>query len=210
MGSRLTVGRQPLELDILGPNPSSPAQYLKHMSWKTLNSKEVYKNKWMTVTEDEVETDSGKRLTYGIIHKKPFALIIPWDGKYFTLVGQYRHAIRKFSWEFPQGHFEHNSIEETAKSELKEETGLSADSMKMIGHYYLGPGHHSQECKVFLAERLTKGKPNLEEGEVASGMKTMKVTTKKFDEMIKTKKMEDGPSLAALAILNNFWKRKAD
>lgn len=176
------------------------------MAWKINSSKEVYKNKWMTVTEDEVETDSEKKLTYGIVHKKPFALIIPWDGKFFTLVGQCRHAIQKFSWEFPQGHFEHNSIEETAKIELKEETGLSATSIKMIGHYYLGPGHHSQECKVFLAEGLTRGKSHLEEGEEESGMKTMKITPKKFDEMIKDGKMEDGPSLAALSIFSNFLK----
>jgi len=176
------------------------------MSWKTLSLKEVYKNKWMTVTEDEVETDSGKRLTYGVVHKKPFALIIPWDGKRFTLVGQYRHAIQKFSWEFPQGHFEHNSIEDTAKTELKEETGLSADSIKMIGHYYLGPGHHSQECKVFLAEDLTEDKSHLEEGDAESELETMKVTPRELDEMIKSGKMEDGPTLAALSIFNNFLK----
>lgn len=74
----------------------------------------------------------------------------------------------------------------------------------MIGHYYLGPGHHSQECKVFLAEGLTEGKTHLEEGEAESGMKTMKTTPKKLDEMIKDGKMKDGPSLAALSIFNNF------
>lgn len=177
------------------------------MSWKIKSSKEVYKNKWMTVTEDEIETDSGKRLTYGVVHKKPFALIIPWDGKAFTLVGQYRHAIQKFSWEFPQGHFEHYSIEETAKVELKEETGLVASTIKMIGHYYLGPGHHSQECKVFLATGLIEGESHLEEDEVESGMKTIKITPQKLDEMIKIGEMEDGPTLAALSIFNNFLNR---
>jgi len=174
------------------------------MTWKIKNSKEVYKNKWMTVTEDEVETDFGEKLTYGVVHKNPFALIIPWDGKFFTLVGQYRHAIQKFSWEFPQGHFEHNSIEETAKAELKEETGISANSIKMIGHYYLGPGHHSQECKVFLAEGLTEGKSQLEQGE--KGMKMMKISLSELEEMIKTGKMEDGPTLAAFTILISTLK----
>lgn len=157
----------------------------------------------MSITEDEVETDSGKRLVYGVVHKNPFALIIPWDGEAFTLVGQYRHAIQKFSWEFPQGHFEHDSIEETAKAELQEETGLVATSIKMIGQFFLGPGHHAQVCKVFLAEDLTEGKTSLEEGEIESGMKTLRVTPKKLDEMIATGKMEDGPTMAALSILKN-------
>lgn len=176
------------------------------MSWKIKSSKEVYKSKWMTVTEDEVETEFGEKLTYGVVHKKPFVLIIPWDGKYFTLVGQYRHAIRKFSWEFPQGHFEHGTIKETAKMELKEETGISADFLEMIGHYYLGPGHHSQESKVFLAKGLTEGEPDLQEGE--RGMKTMKVTLDELEKMIKTGKMEDGPTLSALSIFR-IWDRKA-
>ena len=173
------------------------------MIWKIKRSKEVYRNKWLWVTEDEVETDSGEKLTYGVVHKKPFALIIPWGSKHFTLVGQYRHAIQKYSWEFPQGHFEHHSIEETAKMELKEETGILADSIKMIGHFYLGPGHHSQECKVFLAEGLTKGKPHLEKSE--KGMKIMMVTSDELEEMIKTGKMEDGPTLAALSIFKNYY-----
>ena len=176
------------------------------MTWKIKSSKEVYKNRFMTVTDDEVETDFGEKLTLGIVHKKPFALIIPWDGERFTLVGQYRHAIQKFSWEFPQGHFEHDSIEETAKTELKEETGLSADYIQMIGHYYLGPGHHSQECKVFLAEKLTEGKSNLQEGE--KGMKIIKLTFDKLKQMLQTVKIEDGPSLAALSIFNNSLNSK--
>lgn len=174
----------------------------KYMSWKILTSKEVYKNKYMTVSEDVVETGSGKKLTYGIVRKKPFALIIPWSGEKFTLVGQYRYAIQKYSWEFPQGHFEHSSIEETAKNELKEETGISAQSITTIGHFYLGPGHHSQECHVFLAEGLTFGKTCLEIGEKESQLKTIQVTKKEFVEMIKNGQMEDGPSLAAWSILS--------
>ena len=168
------------------------------MSWKINSSKVVYQNKWMTVTEDEVETEFGEHLTCGVVHKKPFALIIPWDGKEFTLVGQYRHAIGKFSWEFPQGHFEHESIEVTAKAELKEETGLLAETITLIGHFYLGPGHHSQECKVFLAEGLTQGKVDLQEGE--KGMKNMQVTMEDFRKMILNGEMGDGPSLAAYQI----------
>lgn len=173
---------------------------------KTIQSKEIYKNKFMTVTEDVVETDSGKKLTYGIIHKKPFALIIPWDGKNLTLVRQYRYAVGKFTLEFPMGHFEHDSIEETAKSELREETGLSAGSMKLIGQFYLGPGHHTQICKVFLAEDLTKGEIDLEPGEKESDLKTLEISLAGFEMMIKNGEMEDGPSLAAWSLYSSYKK----
>jgi 8-oxo-dGTP pyrophosphatase MutT (NUDIX family) len=166
------------------------------MPWKTLNTKEVYRNKWMWITEDKVVTDFGVNLTYGVIHKKPFALIIPWDGKNFTLVGQYRYAIKKFSWEFPKGG--------AAKAELREETGLSASSIKLIGSFFLAPGHHSQRCKVFLAQDLTEGKQKLEKSE--KGMKTKKISRAGLEKMIANGKMKDGPTLAALSIFNNYLK----
>lgn len=176
------------------------------MSWKTIRSKEVYKNKWMTVSEEEGKTNFGKNFLYGIVHKEPAALIIPWDGTRFTLVGQYRYPIDKDTWEFSQGHFEHGSIEETARIELKEETGISADSLKIIGTFYVAPGHHTQICKVFLAEGLTEGETNPEDSE--EGMKTKKVTLNELEDMIAKGEMQDGPSLAALSIFNNFIKQK--
>lgn len=176
------------------------------MAWKTKSSKEVYRNKWMWVTEDKVETDFGENLTYSVVHKNPFALIIPWDGEHFVLVGQYRYAIQKFSWEFPQGHFEHSSIMETAKEELKEETGITAQTIKLIGSFYLGPGHHSQECKVFLAEKLIKGESNLEKGE--TGMQMRQVTGKEMEQIINEGIMEDGPSLASWSIFKNHISKR--
>jgi len=170
------------------------------MPCKKLSSKQVYKNKWMEVSEDEVETESGKRLIFGVVHKEPFALIIPWDREKFTLVGQYRYPVESFSWEFPQGHFEHNSIEETAKEELKEETGLKAEKIEEIGKLFLAPGHHSQICHAVLANGLGEGKREIEESE--EGMEIKKVSVEEFKEMVKNGGIKDGPTIAAFGILN--------
>lgn len=169
------------------------------MSWKRISSKEVYRNRWMRVTEDEVETDTGRRLTYGVVRKEPFALIIPWDGRCFTLVGQYRYIVDAFTWEFPQGHFEHESIEQSAKTELREETGLMAKSIKKIGAFWIGPGTITQECNVFLATDLSKGEPEREESE--EGMQTRKVTPREIKELIKDGTIKDGATITALTIL---------
>lgn len=169
------------------------------MTWKTKSSKSVYKNRWMEVTEDVVENNSGKEMTFGIVRKQPFALIIPWDGKYLTLVKQYRHAVGTYTLEFPAGHFEHDSIEETAENELKEETGLRAKKIIEIGYFFLGPGHHSQICHVFLATELTEDEQNLEEWE--EGMEIKKVTIAEFEQMVKDGEIKDGPSIAAFGII---------
>ena len=150
----------------------------------------------MWLTEDEVETDSGQHSVYTVVHKQPFALIIPWDGKNFTLVGQYRYQVDFDSWEFPQGYYEHNSILETAKKELKEETGFTATDIKLINSFYIAPGAIDQECKVFLATGLNEGENELEESE--EGLQTRKVTLEEVTELIKRGEIKDGPTITAL------------
>lgn len=172
------------------------------MVWKTRASKEVYRNKWMWVVEDSVVTEVGKELTYGVVHKHPSALIIPWDGEFFSLVKQYRYPVESDSWEFPQGHYEHHSIEETARAELREETGLLAGSLKEIGSFWIDPGMTSQECNVFLATELVDGERDLEESE--EGMIVKKFRRSDIQKMIASAEIKDGPTIAALAYLDKI------
>ncbi|MBI2473062.1 NUDIX hydrolase [Candidatus Uhrbacteria bacterium] len=174
------------------------------MSWKQLTSKEVYKNKWIRVTEDEVMTDDGRQLQFGVVHKQPFALIIPWDGEKLTLVGQYRYMVGGYSWEFPQGHFEHENILATAKEELREETGLIAKNMCEAGSFWIGPGGIDQECNMFIATELTQSERRLETSE--EGMECKAVTLNEFWSMVENGEIKDGPSLAAMSLATNVLK----
>lgn len=173
------------------------------MSWKTKSSKEVYRNKWMVVSEDKVIIENDKEITWGVVRKKPCALIIPWDGSYFTLVGLYRYPTDKFSWEFPQGHMEGNDILETANAELQEETGLKADKVEEIGSFHLANGFLDQKCHVFLATNLQEGIVSREDDE--EEMKIKKVEMEELENMISKEEIQDGPTLAALAFLK-IWK----
>ncbi len=174
------------------------------MPWKQLSSKEMYRNHWMWITEDQVETETGKLLTYGVVHKHPFALIIPWDGERLTVVGQYRYTVDCFSWEFPSGHFEHTDIQETAQEELREEAGLLAKEIKEVGSFWVATGCFDQECKVFLATGLTSTEHHLEAGE--EGMQCKAVTLQEFWQMVADGSLHDGPSLAAMALAQNMLK----
>lgn len=169
------------------------------MAWKTLRSESKYKNRWMEITEDQVETDHGHRLTYGVVRKEPCALIVPWDGTHVYLVGQYRYPVNEFSWEFPQGHFEHDSILSTARHELREETGLSAASMREVSSFNLAPGHHSQRCHIFLATDLAQGRPRPEASE--EGMVVKKVTVAGLRDLIARGEITDGPTLTAYGVM---------
>ncbi len=169
------------------------------MSWKRLSRKTVYQNRWMNVFEDVVKTESGHELTYGVVEKNPCALIIPWDGKCFTLIGQYRYPIDDFSWEFPQGHGEHSSLRETAQKELQEETGLHAEKIDDIGCLTIAAGFCTQTCQVYFASQITPGSTHREEGE--EGMQVRAVSPEQLHSMITSGEIRDSHTIAAYTLL---------
>src|SRR4028118_1164079 len=97
--------------------------------WKTLSTRPLYDNPWINVREDQVINPKGGNGIYGVVHMKNKAIgIIPVDEEGYTwLVGQYRYSVDEYSWEIPMGG---GPIEidvlESAKRELKEETGFTA------------------------------------------------------------------------------------
>jgi hypothetical protein len=45
----------------------------------TLSSREVYRNPWMRVREDEILRSNGKRGIFGVVEKDDAAIILPID-----------------------------------------------------------------------------------------------------------------------------------
>ena len=173
---------------------------------KAKNKREVYKNKWMTVTEDLVVTDHGHELAYGIVHKNEAVGIVPLQDDFVYLVKQYRYPVDYDSWEFPQGHFEHRSIQEAAEHELHEEAGLTAKSFKKIGNFYLAPGHNTQEYSVYVATDLTEVGQKLDPDE--EGMIVKKFKFSKVEEMISKGFIKDGPTISIFKLLEIYLERK--
>src|SRR3954468_11310954 len=102
----------------------------QHNPWTILGQKEIYSNPWIKVMEYDVLNPAGGKGIYGKVHFKNLAIgIIPLDEQMNTwLVGQYRFTLNEYSWEIPAGGglFAVDPVE-SAKRELKEETGLVAD-----------------------------------------------------------------------------------
>lgn len=166
------------------------------MHWKVDKITIKYQNRFMTVTEDELTTDHSQHVTFGIVRKEPAAVVIPWKGEKFTMIRQYRYAVDFVSWEFPAGHYEHNTIKETAQAELQEEAGLKADQIKEIGLYHIAPGHMTQVCHIFLATGLHQVERKLEKSEL--GMEVGEFTLAEIKQMVKDGLIKDGLTLAAI------------
>jgi 8-oxo-dGTP pyrophosphatase MutT (NUDIX family) len=128
-------------------------------SIRTLSSREVYRNRWMRVREDQIERSNGAPGIYGVVDKDPCAVIIPLDGDTLYMVEQFRYTVQHLCREFPQGGWERPDvdIEELARGELREETGLTARSMTYLGPMYVAYGFANQMQHAFLATGLEHG-----------------------------------------------------
>ena len=97
--------------------------------WIVNASRRVYDNPWIGVSEYDVTDPGGNPGLYGVCEVKSFAVgVVPVDAEgHVWLVGQHRFPRDYYSWELPEGG---GSMAvpplDSARRELKEETGLSA------------------------------------------------------------------------------------
>jgi 8-oxo-dGTP pyrophosphatase MutT (NUDIX family) len=137
-----------------------------------------------------------------VVHKDHFALIVPYDGKKFHLVKQYRYATKEYSIEFPQGKHEHDSTshpDNLAQAELAEETGFRAESMRQIGFMYEAPGYSDQGFYIYLATNLKAGdkKPDITEADLQDVL----MTKKQLEKAIANGDITDAPTIAAYGLV---------
>ena len=87
----------------------------------TLSSREVYRNRWMRVREDEILRSNGQKGIYGVVDKDECAIILPIDDEHVWLVEQFRYPIQERALELPQGGWEMEveQPEELARGELR-------------------------------------------------------------------------------------------
>ncbi len=167
--------------------------------WTTLSGEVKYENRWITVTEYQVINPSGGKGIYGKVHFKNKAIgIIPVDRDLNTwLVGQYRYTLSAWHWEIPEGGGDLNRDPlESAKRELREETGLIATSWTQIIHLHTSNSVTDEEGYVFLAEDLMQDSNALEETE--ADLKVWKLPLKDALEMVLTGKITDSISIMAI------------
>lgn len=169
-------------------------------SWQTLSSEEKYDNRWINVTEYQVINPAGGKGIYGKVHFKNKGIgIVAFDNDENTwLVGQWRYTLDEWCWEIPEGGGALNTDPiESAKRELKEETGLVAERWTMIQRAYLSNSVSDEEGFLFLAEDLTQQESELEDTE--ADLKVWKLPFKDALQMVLTGKITD--SLSVMGIL---------
>ncbi len=169
---------------------------------QTLSSRIVYQNRWMRVREDQIRRQDGSNGIFGVVEKPESAMVIPVEQGRVHLVEKFKYAAGGRFWEFPQGTWEqasNYSIEDLARGELREETGLVADGLDYLARIYVAYGFLTQPMHVFVATGLTQldAQPELEEQDIVRGS----FTWSEFHQMVEDGQVADAQTLAALSLL---------
>jgi ADP-ribose pyrophosphatase len=169
---------------------------------ETKATRVVYENRWMRVREDAIERGDGSPGIYGVVEKADFAIIAPVDNGVIHLVEQYRHPVKGRYWELPHGSWEGRPDAdplELARAELREETGLTAETMTHVGHLFECYGYSTQGYNIYLAGGLSAGEAGRELSEqdmISRGFPIDDVLRMVTDGVIK-----DAATVAALGLL---------
>ena len=134
---------------------------------KTISSDRVYTGKTISLRVDTVEIPNrGYKKREIVEHNGAVGIIAITRENKVVLVKQYRKAIEKELWEIPAGKIEPGeNPKESAIRELKEETGYSAQSMKLLHKFYTSAGFSNQKIYIYLAENLTSGSQDFDDDE---------------------------------------------
>jgi 8-oxo-dGTP pyrophosphatase MutT (NUDIX family) len=174
--------------------------------WTTLSSRPIYENPWIAVREDQVLRPDGQPGIYGVVHFRNRAvgvLPVEADGSIW-LVGQYRYPLGCFSWEIPEGGCpQGEEPHETARRELREETGLTAGKLELIGRSHLSNSVSDEWALVYRASELMPG-PAAPEG--CERLEVRRLSWEAVWQMLETGVITD--SMSVIALLHEALRRK--
>jgi 8-oxo-dGTP pyrophosphatase MutT (NUDIX family) len=130
----------------------------KRGPWTISAVRTAYDNPWISVDHHDVVRPDGKPGVYGTVRFKNLAIaILPLDDDGNTwLVGQHRFPLDQYSWEIPEGGGAKGVAPlQSARRELKEETGIVAREWTEVLRMHLSNSVTDEESISFLARGLS-------------------------------------------------------
>lgn len=127
--------------------------------WKLIDSEKAFDHKWFKVRKEKVELPNGKIIDdYFIWDAHDFVNVFTiTKDKKIVMVKQYKHAAKDVLLEFPAGFIDEGETpEETAKRELKEETGYEAEEFTLLSSLMDNPTKQDGHTHIILAKNCEK------------------------------------------------------
>lgn len=171
------------------------------MNIELLRSETVYRGRVFEVRQDFIRLPNGKTAQLDIVDHRDSVTILPLDDQgNIWFIRQYRRPIDTYLLELPAGVAEPGEDPiANAQRELREETGMGAGSIQLLGSFFLAPGYSNEYMHVFLAQDLSPSPLPGDEDEI---IEIEKISASDAYQLAETGKLDDSKSIIAL-----FWAR---
>lgn len=180
-----------------------------HLVESCIESEQVWQGRLLDVRRDRVRLPDGSEGVREYVTHPGAVVIIPVlpNGK-LMFERQYRYPVGRVMLELPAGKIDPNEDPLlTAKRELQEETGHTADSWRHLGTMHPTIGYADERIEIFLAQSLTSlGQNNLDEGEF---LELIELSLEEAMDAVRQGTLTDGKTLSALLwaekVLTGVW-----
>jgi len=164
---------------------------------RVLSTKTIYSGKVVELRLDQVIEPGGVVASREVVCHPGSVVVLPRlpDGR-VVLVRQYRYAVRQWLWELVAGSMDPGETpEESARRELREETGYRARTVKLLLDFYPSPGFLSERFFLVEAQGLTRAKAQPEADEQ---IEVGHFTRSQLVNMLHRKQIRDAKTLVAI------------
>ena len=144
-------------------------KHSKNGPWIIRSETRAFENPWIKVTDHDVQHPDGSDGEYGVVSFKNIAIgVLPITESGDTwIVGQHRFPSNKYSWELPEGGGPVGASPlESAKRELREETGVSASEWVELIRFDVSNSVTDERAICYLAYGLSEGASSPEPSEL--------------------------------------------
>lgn len=162
----------------------------------TLSTEPIFTGKVITLQVDKIQLPNGQTATREIVkHPGAVAVLAIHDNK-MIVVEQYRKPLERSQVEIPAGKLDRGENPlDAALRELKEETGYTSESIRLIASFATSPGFADEMIHMYLAENLVKGEAKPDEDEF---LECEAITLKEAQQYIREQRINDAKTIMAV------------
>jgi ADP-ribose pyrophosphatase len=179
------------------------------MTYELVKTEIIYPGRAFTIRRDTLRLPNGRETRLDVVVHVGSVILLPVDERGNLLfVRQYRHPTGLDLLELPAGTIDEGEVPEVcAHRELREETGMAAGNLLLLGGFYLAPGYSTEYMHVYLATDLH---PDPLEADADEFLSVEAIPLAIALEMTRRAEIPDAKTLAALFMAQEFLQDHAN